>query len=51
MTLFYLISDILHRRSATTKEILPIIQAFDLNSQTLLMKNLHRVRLEIRIWN
>ena len=51
MTLFHLISDILHRCSVITKEILPTIQAFDLNSQTLLTKNLHRVRLEIMVWN
>ena len=39
----------LHRHSVTIKETLPVIQAYDFNSETLLTKNLHRMRLEIKI--
>ena len=44
-----LISDVLHRRFVTTKGTLPIIQAYDFDSETLLTKNLYRMRLEIKI--
>jgi hypothetical protein len=33
----------------TIKETLPVIQAYDFNSETLPTKNLHRMRLEIKI--
>ena len=41
--------DVLHRRSAITKETLPIIQAYDFDLETLRIKNLHKMRLGAKI--
>jgi hypothetical protein len=41
--------DVLYRRSAITKETLPIIQAYDFDLETLRIKNLHKMRLGAKI--
>ena len=45
----FLISDFFYRHSVTIKETPPIIRVYDFNSETLLTKNLHTMRLEIKI--
>jgi hypothetical protein len=49
--LFLLYANILRRRSATIMETPPIIQAYGFSLETLLMKNLHTTKLEMKIEN